>query len=212
MAESVKPRRRYRSPLRDRQAQRTRDGILDAAVRLLEQDGYAAATLRRIADAAGVSVETVYAVFGSKAALLVAVGGRNLNRAFELIPGGGVNSILHAQDLDAQLEAFGALAPAVMGPNWAIMEAMRSGAAGDPELAEAYRAASDGRRGWMRQFVEAWSAAGLLRAGLDPTAATDILWTLTSPDLYRLLVVELGWAPSRYAAWLSQAARDLVLG
>jgi AcrR family transcriptional regulator len=212
MSESVKRRRQYRSPLRDRQAQRTRSAILDAAARHLERDGYSGATLRRIAETAGVSVETVYATFGSKAALFAAVGERNLPAALRrAVPGGDLGALFAGGDLEAQLTTFGRAAPTIMGPIWAIMEALRVGGATDPELAAAYRTGSEGRHGWMRGFAEAWSAMGRLRDGISVDDAADVLWTITAPDVYRLLVVEAGWSPDRYAAWLTEAARALVL-
>ncbi len=212
MSESVKPPRRYRSPLRDRQAERTRTSILDAAARHLERDGYGGSTLRQIAESAGVAVETVYATFGSKAVLFAAVGERNLQAAIRrAVPGGDLRALIAGRDLEAQLATFGQAAPAIMGPNWAIMEALRVGGATDAELAAAYRTGSEGRRGWMRGFVEAWSAMGRLRPDIDVNAATDVLWAITAADVYRLLVVEAGWSNERYAAWLTDAARALVL-
>ncbi len=212
MGEFVKPRRRYRSPLRDRQAQRTRSSILDAAARHLERDGYSGSTLRQIAETAGVSVETVYATFGSKAGLFAAVGERNLQAALRrAVPGGDLRALIAGGDLEAQLTTFGQAAPAIMGPIWAIMEALRVGGATDTELAAAYRTGSEGRRGWMRAFAEAWSAMGRLRDDISVDTAADVLWAITAPDAYRLLVVEAGWTAARYAAWLTDAARALVI-
>jgi AcrR family transcriptional regulator len=212
MSDSVKPRRRYRSTLRDRQAERTRSSVLDAAARHLERDGYSGSTLRQIAESAGVSVETVYATFGSKAALFAAVGDRNLQAAIRrAVPGGDLRALIAGRDLEAQLTTFGQAAPAIMGPNWAIVEAWRTGGKTDAELTRAYRTASEGRRGWMRGFAEAWSGMGRLRTDLDVDTATDVLWAISAPDVYRLLVVETGWSPERYAAWLTAAARALVL-
>lgn len=212
MARSVKPRRRYQSTLREKQAARTREAMLDAAVRLLVRAGYAGTTLRAVAAEASVSVETVYAVFGSKAALFVAVGERNLEAAIQrAIPGGDLRALIAQQDLEAQLLTFGRAGLAIMEPIWAILDALRTGGTTDAELASAYRTGSEGRRFWMRGFVEAWAAAGRLRPGLDLEAATDILWAITSADLYRLLVVEARWEPQRYATWLTEAARRLVL-
>src|SRR5215207_5962497 len=64
-------KRVYRSPLREEQAKRTRAAVLDAAGRCFLDRGYAATTMRDIAEAAGVSVQTVFGQ-GSKAALLLA--------------------------------------------------------------------------------------------------------------------------------------------
>lgn len=64
--------RRYRSPLRRMQAAQARAVVLEAATRLFAERGWAGTGVRDIARAAEVSVETVYATFGSKADLLKA--------------------------------------------------------------------------------------------------------------------------------------------
>src|SRR3954451_1247398 len=64
-------KRGYRSPLRAEQAQRTRAAVLDAAARCFLDQGYAATTMKDVAAAAGVSVQTVFGQ-GSKASLLLA--------------------------------------------------------------------------------------------------------------------------------------------
>jgi hypothetical protein len=43
---------------------------------------------------------------------------------------------------------------------------------------------------------------GALRPELNPAAARDILWTLTSYDIHRRLVVERKWSADRYEKWL----------
>lgn len=62
--------RRNRSALRRQQAALTRSRILDAALGLFFRDGYAATTLKSIAVEADVAIQTGYAVFGSKQAIL----------------------------------------------------------------------------------------------------------------------------------------------
>lgn len=53
--------------LRERKKQRARADILNAANTLIARKGYQAATMREIADAAGVSYQTLYNYFPSKA-------------------------------------------------------------------------------------------------------------------------------------------------
>ena len=75
MTDDARPARSssYNSPLRARQAAATRRSILDAALQLFGERGWAATTLPAIAAEAGVSVDTIYAVFGTKSALLMDV-------------------------------------------------------------------------------------------------------------------------------------------
>src|SRR2546423_8387392 len=70
---SVKVRRQYSSPLRQKQATQTRLRILDAAQKLFGDHGYAATTVEAIAGAAGVATDTVYATFANKARVLPAL-------------------------------------------------------------------------------------------------------------------------------------------
>ena len=63
----------YHSPLRARQAAETRRSIVEAALALFAQQGWAATALPAIAKQAGVSVDTIYSTFGTKSALLMDV-------------------------------------------------------------------------------------------------------------------------------------------
>ena len=65
-------RRPYRSDLRARQADSTRERILDATVRVMAA-GIASISIPDVAREAGVSIPTVYRHFGTKAELLAAV-------------------------------------------------------------------------------------------------------------------------------------------
>src|SRR5256885_7419707 len=89
---SVKARRQYSSPLRQKQARQTRLRILDAAQKLFGDHGYAATTVDAIAGAAGVATDTVYATFANKPGVLhalldVRVGGDDLPVALLDRPG-----------------------------------------------------------------------------------------------------------------------------
>src|SRR5262245_28488143 len=68
--------RTYRSPLRDEQARRTRDRILDALVELLADRRADDITTREIAERAGVSQPTVYRHFPDRTALLAGISAR----------------------------------------------------------------------------------------------------------------------------------------
>jgi AcrR family transcriptional regulator len=59
--------------------------ILDAAVRIFEQEGTDAATTSRIAEVAGVSVGTLYQYFGNRDAILSALQDREFERASAML-------------------------------------------------------------------------------------------------------------------------------
>ena len=77
----VKPKRRYDSSRRRKQALRAHETILEAAKQLFLRGGYAGTTITSIAEAADVSVETIYKRFGGKPALVRAIWEKGLEGA-----------------------------------------------------------------------------------------------------------------------------------
>ena len=73
MEEAAKSSRRYRSTLRDQQAERTRRLIAKAARERFLAHGWGGTSVRSVAEAAGVSEATVYAVYGNKAGLAMSL-------------------------------------------------------------------------------------------------------------------------------------------
>ncbi|MFP5322057.1 MAG: TetR/AcrR family transcriptional regulator [Acidimicrobiia bacterium] len=60
-------------------SRRTVERILDAAARIFDEDGYRLATTNRVAEAAGVSVGSLYQYFPNKDSLLVALAERHVD-------------------------------------------------------------------------------------------------------------------------------------
>jgi hypothetical protein len=50
--------------------------------------------------------------------------------------------------------------------------------------------------------------ARALRPGLRERDAADLIHALVSPEVYRLLVVDRGWAPERYEGGLARVLAD----
>src|SRR5215471_14054435 len=73
MADAAPGQNRQAANTSRRRRGQGRSMIIAAAHRLFIEQGYDAATMQAIADAAGVAVQTVYYLFGTKAALLAAV-------------------------------------------------------------------------------------------------------------------------------------------
>ena len=66
--------RQYTSPLRAKQAKQTRRAIIEAAIQLFLENGYAETSIRSIAEEAGVAERTVYVQFSDKTSILTAIG------------------------------------------------------------------------------------------------------------------------------------------
>jgi hypothetical protein len=92
-----------------------------------------------------------------------------------------------------------------------IFEVMRGAAKTEREIATLVQRMVKERLRNMSRVAESIAANGPLRNGLDKRAATEIIWSMTSPELYRLVTVDLGWTNEKYASWLTDALTRLLL-
>lgn len=209
MAEPVK--RPYRSERRREQAEQTRERVLDAAQRVFEDRGFERATITAIAEEAGVSPETVYARFGNKRTVLVELIGRAVRGQDrrpvreQRIP----QAVAAARDHREQLRLFAPDIAQRLARVSPLMHVLGAAAAADPELAAVVADVHATRRRALRGFVDQLMANG--RLALDADAATDTVWSLASPELYRLLTHVRGWSQRRYATWLESTLADLLV-
>jgi len=197
---SKEGKRPYHSRLRQRQAEETRQRILAAARELLTSRGYANTTLEMIAEAAEVSPKTVSAVFGSKPGILGAL----VNPAAFDTPIQHLLDQLRASQEPLQRVALVALITRQVYESLiAQFELLRTAGVVAPELADLARQIEMRRRQNQSYLIAFLHEQGLLRHDLPTEEAIDVLWALTSYDLYRMLVVERHWLPERYETWLA---------
>jgi len=201
-------RRPYDSPRRRDQARATRTDIAAAARRLFMAQGWAGTRVRDVAREAGVAEPTVYAVYGSKAGLALAL----------------VDSVDLAADVDgedAELDAAagdpaGQLA-AMIGFDRRLFERggdvlglLHDAGRSEPDLAAAYR---QGRARGDRTRQEVFSRwpPQALREGLDRRLAVDTYAALCNVDVYRVLTEERGWSPDQIERWWRDSLIRLLL-
>jgi AcrR family transcriptional regulator len=70
----------------NRRGTRSREAVLDAAERLIAQQGYETATVAALVDEAQVPPSSIYHYFGSKEGVLLAVMERGAERFFDSLP------------------------------------------------------------------------------------------------------------------------------
>jgi len=212
---SVKARRRYSSPLRQKQATETRLRILDAAQKLFGDHGYAATTVEAIAGAAGVATDTIYATFANKAGVLhalldVRVGGDDLPVA--LLDRPGPQAVRAEPTQRRQLAGFAADVAAILERARPVDDIMRGAAAADAEIA-ALRAKMQRVRFENMRKLAGWLAEkGGFRGGIDSEVAAGIIWTVASPEVHGLLRRERGWSYERYVEWLADTLIRTLIG
>ncbi|HLZ57477.1 MAG TPA: helix-turn-helix domain-containing protein [Ktedonosporobacter sp.] len=201
-------KRAYHSRMRQRQAEETRTRILVAARDLFESRGYVATTLEAIAEIAEVSPKTVAAVFGSKRALLAEVINPD---AFSVEVKQMIEALRTTPDPAGRLMMVAQITRQAYEPLVREMELLRMAGGLAPELAELAQQIDGRRRENQRRLVTYLHERGVLCHGLSFEEAVDIIWALTSYDLYRMLVVERRWEAVRYEQWLGQALIQQVL-
>lgn len=207
MAPVVKERRAYSSALRQKQAQLTRRGILEAGRRLLAKGAYSAVTMEEIAVEAGVSYQTVYAVFGNKLRLAEAIideGWPHIAEARKLI-----EEARRSDDPEFWLRAAARVSRRILEVCADLPRFMRE--SGDPTLRARYQRIEEDRYAEFQEFSGFLERSGRLREGLSAVEAHAVLWGLTGADWYCLLVYQRHWEPARYEEWLAQALVDLLL-
>jgi len=200
-SQSNEEKRRYHSRVRQRQAEETRRHILAVARKLFESHGYTATTLEAIAEIAEVSPKTIAAVFGSKRALLAAVINPNaFSTPVKLL----IEELRATEDPSWQVSLVAQITRQAYEPLGSSLELLRTAGAVAPELADLAQQVEARRRQNQARLIVSLREQGTLHPGLSFEEATDVLWALTSYDLYRMLVVEQSWEPERYETWLAQ--------
>jgi AcrR family transcriptional regulator len=213
MSEPVKSRT-YHSSVREEQARRTRQAILEAARAVFAEQGYAATTIAKIARAAGVAVDTVYASVGAKPVLMRLLMETAISGTDQAVPAEERDYVRQIRAAASAREKIAIYAAAVTAANTRLAPlhlVLRGAAAQDAELARIRDGISERRAANMRLFAQDLASTGELRPGLDPGEIADVVWSMNSAEYYTLLVRERGWDAGRFAAWLADAWTRLFL-
>jgi AcrR family transcriptional regulator len=209
------PKRPYHAPRRAAAAARTREAIVAAAKDAFERLGWSGATMRGIADQAGVSVKTVEALYGTKAELLkqavdyaiagdlrpIPILGRESVAAIEAAPDAPTVFDLHAHH---HARGIGERAAPIL---WVVEQA----ASTHPDIARVWAQNKDNRRTGAR-----WAAATLLtKPGVPPHIgqrdAEEVFWIAIDPGTYRSLTIGRGLSPSGFETWIRNFYGKMLL-
>jgi AcrR family transcriptional regulator len=214
MTNSNKPKRAYNSARRQAQARQTRQQIADAARKLFMQRGYAGATIDAIAEEAGVASETVYAVFGSKRKILshlldISIGGDDA--PIPILERPDPQAMFKETDQRQQLRMMARGITTIMERAAPVLEIMRIAAKTEPDVAYLLNHILQERWQNIEIAIQRIATNGQLREGINSAQAADIVWTLTSAEIFLLLTVDRGWSKDRYIAWLADTLIRLLL-
>jgi AcrR family transcriptional regulator len=179
---------------------------------LFTRSGYPRTTMRHIAEAAGVSVETVYAQ-GTKQSLLLASVDRALageTAGGPLIESAPVSEALGRTSASAVLHGFAEALADIAVRAAGLLVAFEDAAAADAATLELWTQTEQRRRQDYRRLVETVAALAPLREGLDLERATDGLWHTVSPRLAQRLL-GLGWTRDQVADWAAAIGTSMLI-
>jgi len=194
----------------------TRRRIAEAAARLFSVNGYTDTTVQAIADAAGVHVQSVYQVFGSKVRVLaeaaaVLVAGPEEEAATPPPERGWVLEMFAEPDPARQLALYVRNMREVSERYLRLVDIMRVTAANGPDVGRFLAQAEEGRYAGPAHLMRELAAKNALRPGLTPGRAADITYAITGYDVFRTLVEERGWSADETEVWLADTLATLLL-
>ena len=201
-------KRSYDGSRRQEQARSRRLAGVLAARELFERDGFRLTTISAIAAHAGVSAESIFKGFGTKAAVAKAV--------FDVVLAGDDAPIPVAQrpeataisdevDVRHKIAVFcGGLAQR-QARSAKVQILIRDGRHVDDSLAPVWEKLNDeGLQGMASLGRNLWDT-GQLRVDISVAEVRDVLWNYLAIDTYERLVLRQGWSLERYSRWLAAA-------
>lgn len=199
---------------RKERAARTRLKIVQAATQEFRRGGYHGTTMAAIAKAAGVAVQTVYFVFHTKAALLTAAIDSAVMGEEEPVPPEMTpwwREATTTMDGPHAIGLFVANVATILSRSASLDRVVLAASTTDPEITDVIAHHDALRVRSYRSYVDALAANGLLRNGLDPTEATEVLLTLVGSDVFLTLTEQRHWSVDRYTTWTTDTLSTLFL-
>jgi AcrR family transcriptional regulator len=193
---------------RERQAEQTRREIVAAARHLFAEQGYAKTSVAQIADAADVSVQTIYDSLGSKAAIVKALN--------DLIDDEGdvhalASRIPATDDPEALVSIAVSITRNINERCDDIATVLWSGASIEPELEAVRDEGLRRHREGIFGLAGRLESLGALRNGVARRHAADVIGAMTEPVVVRTFVKDYGWSYDQYDEWANDMLRTLVL-
>jgi len=191
VSKTKKPAKTKR-PAKTVRSQRSRAEILDAAWDLIAARG-ADVSLAEIADAVGMTRQSIYVHFGSRGGLLVALARRADEREDIFAKFDAALAIADpAERLDRYVKAWLVFVPKIH-PVASDLIRLR---VTDPDAERAWSDRMADLLDCFRALATSLARDGALADGWTAARAADYLWAACSVQAWALLVCERGWRPA----------------
>jgi AcrR family transcriptional regulator len=188
-----------------------RRAVVDAARTLFLERGYQATTIDAISDRSDVPPATVYRLFSSKLGILEALLDVSIagdDQALSLPERPQVAALFDEPDPEKLLAGFARITVAINARSSDVYRILASAAGSDPAAAALLADYQHQRDDGQGRIARSLARTRTLRPGIRERDAADLIHALMSPELYRLLVIDRGWAPERYERWLATTLVD----
>ena len=191
-----------------------RAAVIQAALALFLERGYAATTIEAVSERSDVPLATVYRLFSSKLGILkqlvdVSIAGDD--EAVPLADRPHIRALLANPDPRIQLSGFAGITCGIMSSTEPVHRILVSAAGSDPDAVALLAEQTRYRQQGQARIARSLARAGALRPKLGEREAADIIHALMSPEVYRLLVGDRGWPADRYERWLTGILIDQLL-
>jgi TetR/AcrR family transcriptional regulator, regulator of autoinduction and epiphytic fitness len=207
-------KRKYNSTRRQTQAQETRRQIIESARRLFFTSGYGGTTIESIAHHANVATETVYATFGNKIAILtrlIEVSIVGDDEPVPLLERPNIQATSQITDPHLLIETFASDIYDIMQRMSPMFMLLRATAQSEPEIAALLDRLLKERLRGMTLFVGKLANTSPLRENLSLEKAAETVWTLSSGEVFHLLMVDRAWTREKYVEWLVETLEKVLL-
>jgi AcrR family transcriptional regulator len=206
-------KRSYDASRRREQARARRLAVIQAARDLFERDGFRATTINGVASHAGVSPESIYKGFGSKAALAKAVFDLVIAGDDEPVPVAqrpAMNAMRDEPDVRRKIAMFVEGLALRQARSARVQILIRDGRHVDDSLVPVWAKLNDEGLVGMTMLGRHLLGTGQLREGIDLDEVRDVLWNYLAIDTYERLVLSQGWPLERYSDWLARAITNAI--
>jgi AcrR family transcriptional regulator len=204
----VKVKRSYDSSRRREQARARRLAVVLAARDLFERDGFRPTTIAAVAARAGVSAESIYKGFGTKAALAKAVFDLVVAGDDAPLPGAerpAMQAVRDEPDARRKIAIFVEGLAQRQARSAGVQILIRDGRHVDDSLGPIWAKLNDEGLTGMGMLGGHLYETGQLRDGIGLDEVRDVLWNYLAIDTYERLVLGQGWPLERYSQWLARA-------
>jgi AcrR family transcriptional regulator len=186
-------------------SRKTREALLAAARAIIEDEGFDALTMARVAERASVTRRAIYLHFATR--------GELVNALFAFVAdaeglASSTDSVWRAGDsvsaLDEWAKHIARYHPRLLALSLAVDRVRRT----DADASRHYARVVDAQRANCRRLASWLEREGRLAPAWTVSSATDMLWALISSDMVEKLIVERRWPAKRFATHLSLLLRS----